>query len=480
MNDLSVLSAVEISDLIKSRQISVQAVTLFFLERIKQINPKINAVIAIRSSEDILLEAAEKDSLIEQGIILGPLHGIPMTVKDSFSVKGIRNTNGHPAYRNHIATEDAELVTRLKNAGAIIIGKTSLPLFSIDWQTYNWWDGRTNNPFDLRRTCGGSSGGSAAAVAAGLTPLELGSDAGGSLRVPAHFCGVCTLKATEHALSNRGQYKFPGKPQGQRHLTVAGPIAKNVCDLLLMMPLLWNGTGASVNPIPLTFESSCYNGDRLQIAYAETIDHVEVDREYHDLFIKFVNRLRAAGHHLHQDGPVYNEQLGYQAHGKLLGFEFDAGSPVPSVFTKLFFYFFILLKYRDRLWAKGVAGGIGMSAVKYLRTLEIKDEVSDRFTDFFKKYDIWITPVASFGAFKHYSTGKPFTINGKRTAYTDALGKFNFTTALSGHPIVVIPIGKTSDGMPVGVQIHAQRWTDKRLLEIALSMEGTAPIQSDH
>ncbi len=471
MDDIPYWPATIIVNKIRNKEISVECVVKSFLERIEKYNPEINAVVSMRDKAQIILEAKEKDRQIAKGIVLGALYGLPITVKDSFSVKGLSLSNGHPAYKNYIATEDAELIKRLKNAGVIIIGKTNLPLFSIDWQTTNTWYGQTNNPYDISRVPGGSSGGSAAAVAMGFTPLELGSDAGGSIRVPAHFCGVCGLRTTEQALSNRGQFKFPGKPQGHRLLTVAGPIAKNVNDLLLVMPVLWDNGELLAEIPPVKFDSSSWDGSKLKIAYSYTINQIEVDQEYTRIFSEFIERLKGDDHYVQSDYPEYNEKHAYNIHGKLLGFELDASSPVPSLFTKLFFYFFILLKYRDRQWAKGVVEGIGMSAGKYLKMLEEKDKISDSYTAFFKNYDVWITPVASISAFKHQSAGKPFSVNSKKVSYTEAIGGFNFTSALSGHPILVIPIGKTTNGMPVGIQIHAKKWTDKKLLEIAQHLE---------
>ena len=148
----------------KSRSIGGGSSVTAFLTQVEKCNPTINAICDLRSREDVLKEARQKDEMLLQGEV-GALHGLPMTVKDCFWVKGLKTSNGHPLYRHYVAQEDAELVKRLKNAGAIIIGKTNLPLFSIDWQATNFWNGRTNNPHDLSRVPGGSSGGSAAAVA---------------------------------------------------------------------------------------------------------------------------------------------------------------------------------------------------------------------------------------------------------------------------------------------------------------------------
>ena len=471
MDNICYWPATEIVRCIRTQETTVELVVRAFLQQIGQHNARINAVTDLRNEADLLQEAREKDRQVQAGAVLGPLHGLPMTVKDGFSVRGLISSNGHPGYRRYRATEDAELVKRLKQAGAIIIGKTNLPLFSIDWQSTNWWFGQTNNPYDVRCVAGGSSGGAAAAVAMGFTPVELGSDAGGSIRVPAHFCGICGLRTTEQALSNRGQFKFPGQPQGHRLLTVAGPMAKNVADLLLLMPVLWEGGRLVAEIPPVAFGSSSWHGEKLLIAYAPTLAGTEVEAEYQQIFSAFLARVATANHTIELGSPSYVEAEAYPLHGRLLGMEMDASSPFPAFLTRLALSLFMLVKYRDKHWAQGVWQGIGMSASRYATTLSRKEALTDSYTDFFGRYDIWLTPVASFSAFEHQRAGKPFVVNGRRVPYTDAMARFNFTTALAGHPIVVIPIGQTAGGLPVGVQIHAKKWTDKRLLEIAQHLE---------
>lgn len=204
--------AKEILSLIHNGQMSSKDVLLAFLDQIKRHQIEINAITDLRNSEELIKEAEEKDLMLKNGQKMGPLHGLPMTVKDGFNVRGLISSMGSPFLKNYIAKEDALLVKKLKEAGAIIIGKTNLPLFSIDWQSTNSWFGQTNNPYNTDYVAGGSSGGSAAALAMGFTPLELGSDAGGSIRVPAHFCGICGIRPSEQSLSNRGQFLMPGKP----------------------------------------------------------------------------------------------------------------------------------------------------------------------------------------------------------------------------------------------------------------------------
>ena len=464
------LSARELVRRISVRECSAVETMTAFLSRIRQHNPAVNAICDMRSERDLLEEAAQKDQLLGEGE-RGLLHGLPMTVKDNFWVKGLKVSNGHPGFRNFVATEDAELIKRLKNAGAVIVGKTNVPLFSIDWQATNFWNGTTNNPYDLRRVPGGSSGGAAAAVAAGFSPLELGGDQGGSIRVPAHFCGICGLRPTEHALSNRRHILFPGKPQGHRHVTVAGPLAKNVGDLLLMMEVLWDHARYPLAETPLVpFDSTFWDEMRLKIAVSESFNEVDIDQEYLSLFRVFVDKVKGQGHTIVADYPRYDEEKAYVTCGKITGYEFSINMPKLPL-AKSFMYLFIRSKYQDKRWAEGVRQGIGISPRAYSEALDYKDQIANVYHAFLSDCDVWITPVAATEAFVHQRAGKSFTINGNKVGYTEAIASYTFTTALSGHPIAVIPIGRKKNGMPIGVQLHARKWTDHRLLEIARHFE---------
>jgi amidase len=471
MKNIIFESAINIGQKIKSKEISVVEVVEAFLNQIDKHNPKVNAIYQLRDREEIIKEAKEKDLQIANGEKLDLLHGIPINIKDSFLVKGLKTSNGDPMLRNYVATEDAELVKRLKEAGAIILGKTNVPLYCIDWQSNNFWNGRTNNPYDLSRVAGGSSGGTAVAVASGFGALDLGADAGGSIRVPAHFNGICGLRPTEGLLSNRGHLKHPKKPQGRRHIITPGPLAKNVEDVLLMMQVL---TNFKKHPLPETpnvdFNSTFWKGDKLNIAYAETINSTEVDNEYLTIFNGFINKLKNTEHHIQKESPIYDEKRAYLECQKIIGFEIGINNPKVPLLAS-FMFGFIYLKYRDFLWAKGMALGQRLSNIDYAKAIDYKDQFSVIYQSFLSKHDIWITPVCSFEAYPHQNTRKSFIVNNKKVGYTEAIASFNFTSAFSGHPILVIPIGKKRNGLPVGIQIHSKKWNDKKLLEIAKYLE---------
>ena len=380
MKDITYRSARTLVNEIKSREISVVEVVTCFLNQIKKYNPVVNAIFELRNEEEIINEARKKDEQIKTGKAAGLLFGLPLTVKDSFLVKGLKNSNGDPLLRNYIAEEDAELVKRLKNEGAIIIGKTNVALFCIDWQSTNFWNGQTNNPFDLNRVAGGSSGGSAVSVASRFSPLELGADAGGSVRIPAHFNGICGLRPTENFLSNRGHLKAPGKPQGRRHIVTPGPFAKNVDDLILMMEVLGDNFKHQLPELPYSnLNQSQWNNQPLNIAFSESINNVQIDNEYLKLFKSFITKLKTSPHQIEEEHPVYDEKKAYVECTKIQGFEMGVNSlkfPLMSTFM----YLFILLKYRDHLWAKGMASGLRLSNTGYAKSIDYKDKFSEIYS----------------------------------------------------------------------------------------------------
>ncbi|TNE81789.1 MAG: amidase [Bacteroidetes bacterium] len=467
-------SASELAQLISSKHYSISEVLQAFFAQIESKNGTVNAISQLRPKADLMKEAQEKEAILNAGESVGPLFGVPVTIKESIMVQGLKHTNGDPMLRNNIAQEDALIVRKLKEAGAIVIGVTNLAFLSIDWQSANAWNGTTNNPHDLKRTAGGSSGGASAAVAAYMSPISIGSDAGGSIRVPAHFCGVYGLRPTENFISNRGHLKVPGKSQGRRHIVTPGPLANSLDDLVLSMQVLADYTRYPVPELPnFMFKQNGWNGNPLRIAYADQMNGVPIDSEYKALFDAFIAKLNSSSHQLEEAHPVYDERKAYLTNNKIQGFENGINlPPIPGINWLL--YLFIYLKYRDHLWALGMAKGIKMSNAQYAKAIDYKDEFSMVYQTFLSEYDVWITPVCAMEAFPHQKAGKPFLINGKNVPYTQAIASYAFTSAFSGHPIVVIPIGKLKNGMPVGVQIHARKWFDFRLLQIAQELERCA------
>jgi len=235
--DIGSVSAGELARAIREREVSSRELLEELLGRAERVNPALNAIVAW-DVDRARAAAAAADEVTATGEPLGALHGVPMTVKDTYETEGLVTTAGAPELAQYVPQADAVVVARLKAAGAIIFGKTNSPLYAGDWQTYNDVYGRTNNPWDVTRTVGGSSGGAAAAVAAGLTPLEFGSDIGGSIRIPAHYNGVFGLKPSWGIVPLRGHIPGPPGSLVDPDIGVAGPIARSVADLKLALGLV--------------------------------------------------------------------------------------------------------------------------------------------------------------------------------------------------------------------------------------------------
>ena len=224
---------------IREHKITSLELTKHVLERIELHNPRLNAIVTLMR-EEALERSRAADKALRGGDLWGPLHGVPITIKDCFEISGVRTTSGSPSLKDHVPENDAVAVARLRAAGGIILGHTNVPIMAGDWQSYNKIFGTTNNPWNLERTPGGSTGGGAAAVAAGLSFLSLGSDIGGSIRIPSHFCGVYGHKPTLNVIPLRGHIPPPpgGPPGPPLYLPVAGPLARNAEDLKIALEVL--------------------------------------------------------------------------------------------------------------------------------------------------------------------------------------------------------------------------------------------------
>src|SRR6201991_4334576 len=241
MSEIGLQPAHALAEAIRRREVSSRELLDHYLARVEAVNPPLNAVVTI-DPDGARVAADAADASLARGDDVGPLHGVPMTVKDTYQTAGMRTTCGLPAW-DHVPEHDAEAVRRLRGAGAVIFGKTNTPTLAGDWQTYNPIFGTTNNPWDTTRSPGGSSGGSAAALAAGLTALELGSDIAGSIRVPSNWCGTCGHKPSWGVVPQRGHLPPEPGALADRDLNVVGPMARDVDDLEMALDILAGADG---------------------------------------------------------------------------------------------------------------------------------------------------------------------------------------------------------------------------------------------
>ncbi len=460
-------TAADIAEAIRARRWSAVDAFDLYASRINRFNPPLNAIVI--PNPQARERAVAADEAWARGEWWGPLHGVPVTIKDIFDVRGLRNTAGYAPARDNISTTNATVVQRVLDAGAVIVGKTNVPLLCYDWQCISPIFGRTNNPWNLGRTPGGSTGGGAAAVAAGLTPLEIGSDAAGSIRIPAHFCGVFGFKPTEHRVSGAGHGELPGgPPRGLRHMVSFGPLARSVADLRLAMTLLEgpDGQHSEVPPVPpIAAAREAPGAATLRIAWTDSLPQGPVSTDTADAVRAAAVSLAAAGCTVERAAPSgFDLHDALELWGEINGFEMGLMTPAPIRLLLRHGTYFGLGRTR---WTRGLRGGLAMDPRRFVRALAARDEKIAALERFLGGFDAWMLPVAPTVAFPHMRSGKPIVINGAKVAYTTAVGAYAAPFNLTGSPAVVVPAGKTAEGLPVGVQLVGRRWDDDALLAVA-------------
>jgi amidase len=458
-------SAFEGGRAVRLGRVSSRELTEHVFQRIRDHNPKINAFITLLE-EDAYRRATQADEELARGKNRGPLHGVPVVIKDSFETAGTRTTSGARQFENHIPDRDAVAVSRLRRSGAIVIGKTNLPEFAGDWQSHNEIVGTTRNPWDATRTPGGSTGGGAAALAAGLGFLELGSDIGGSIRIPSHFCGVYGLKPTLNVVPMRGHIPPPPGERGAvSDLGVAGPMARAATDLRLALEILGGPdpeeTVAYRWSLPAPRRAGL--GD-YRIGYV--LDHplCPVGPEILSVLSDVVDSLGRAGARLREGWPPdYDAHLAYDVYRRLM-------------------YPYFPLSEEQMVWIRREKDGplrdyarIYLELETYthdewLRQTSLRIKQRGLWRKYFEDVDVFLLPASFLPAFPHLHEGtfldrKLETLAGPRV-YLDMLFWGTFAT-LSGCPAVAAPVGRTSAGLPVGLQIMGPFLEDATPIDVA-------------
>jgi amidase len=473
MDDLIFQSARELARIIRDREASAEEVLDAHLRQIAEHNPALNAIVTL-DEQGARRRAREADEALARGDVWGPLHGVPVTIKDCFETAGLKTTSGFPPLKEHVPAEDATAVARLRAAGAVIVGKTNLSLLAADYQTDNPVFGRTNNPWDRTRTAGGSSGGSGAAVAAGFSPLDLGSDIAGSIRVPSHFCGVYGLKPTEHRVSSVGHipdWHIPGMtPKGiVRHMGVYGPLARSVADLRLCFSLIAGSDARrpEVPPLPIRGDSAKPPVEKLRIAWTDRFGDAVVSAETRDTLEMAATELGRQGARVERIEPGLDYATVWRTLGEVVAAEL--GGPMPFLLRSMFYLQFLLMPRSPA--TRGFLRGLRLDMRGLARALAYRDEVVRSIEEVFERFDAWLCPVTTTPAFTHRKPGKAIEVDGRRTPYWVAIGAYTMPFNVSGNPVVVLPAGRSKEGLPIGVQVVGQRWGDERLLEIAASLD---------
>lgn len=453
MNELVFLSASRQLDHLRKGLVSITELAEAHIEQIERLNPLLNAIIDFDPDRIRSLTRALESANTPRG----PLHGLPVTVKSSISAAGYLCEIGSTIHRGNIPTEDAPVVARLRAAGAVILGTTNCPEFLMAYETGNLLHGRTNNPWDLERSPGGSSGGESAAIAACMSAAGLGSDSGGSVRLPAHFTGICSLKPTPGRIPGRGH--LPPCVGPFSILGAIGPMARTIEDVTLLFESLSGHDVLDPASAPVTLSKPSLADLRQQtIGYFEDDGLVPVTSETRMAIQNSVKVFQEAGFRVEPFRPRTLELL------RKLWWKFfvrcGAMFYQPTIRGKETQLSPIFREFLSIAAADGPLGGIEL-----LDAWAELDLLRSRTLQELENYPILLCPVASIPAFRHGE--RHWTIEGREVAYLDAVRHTQWFNVLAA-PAAVIPIGQSPEGLPIGVQIVARPYND----EVAQSVAG--------
>jgi len=442
--DIVFSSTTQLAAAIRAGHVSATEVLEAYLVQIERHNPALNAIITL-DAERAHARARQADEALAHGQIWGLLHGVPFTLKDAHSTAGMRTTIGFPPL-DHVPHEDSTVTARLKAAGGILIGKTNVAVMLADpAQSSNPIFGRTNNPWNLERTPGGSSGGAAAALASGMTPFEVGTDLSGSIRIPAHFCGLFGLKPTENRVSLAGLIPGLPTPRSVRIMSCIGPMARTVEDLALLYPIIAgpDGRDTEVQPVPVDDVSELAL-KKVRIAFAPTFPGFPVAADIRDAVEELAQQLGRLGVVVEEAALPeldFNQEL--SSAGELIGMAIGAFQPEEN-------------KPPTTL-------------AQYLEALHRRDQSITTWEQFFDEWDVLLCPPSMTTAFPHCETGSPLHVDGQKVEYW-MVGAHSTLFNYTGHPAVVLPYKLDRDGLPIGVQLVGKRWGESRLLAMAIAL----------
>ncbi|MCZ6830670.1 MAG: amidase [Gammaproteobacteria bacterium] len=471
--DLLYKSAFAIADAIREQQISAREVLEFFLDRVEQHNPKLNAVVAL-DVERARERADAADAAAARGDNWGPLHGVPLTIKDALATEGLVTVGGIPECQDNVPSENAVSVQRYVDAGAIVFGKTNVPFMSADLQSYNEIYGTTNNPWNTDRTCGGSSGGAAASVAAGLTPLELGSDSGGSIRTPSHFNGVFGHKPSYNIIPQRGHLPPGDNTLSEGDLSVVGPIGTCVDDLEKALDILVGPGPEEALAWSIQLPPACTtNPAELRIAVWCNDPTFPVDEDIQAAITAAAKSLQDAGASVSWDThPEFSMEAHHSNYAYLLFGVMGAGMP-----EEVYAMARAALDEADpadNSMRMQQMRGIAQSHRDWLKQNEKRLHYRATWTKFFADYDVLFCPCASVPAFEHDHEpdihARTLMINGEQRPYLDVIG-WAGVTLNSYLPATAVPVGLSRDGLPLGMQVVAPYLEDKTSLAVAKMLE---------
>jgi len=480
MSDLVFLPAHQLARMIRDREVSAVEVLDAYLAQIAKHNGKLNGICTL-DENNARSRAQQADEALARGEYWGSLHGVPITIKDIFETAGLRTTAGYIPLKDYVPQQDATVVARLRAAGAIILGKTNMAELAADFQSTNSLFPRVNNPWDLDCTAGGSSGGSAAAVAAGLSALDIGNDIAGSVRQPAHFCGVYGLKPTDRRISTAGMIpEVPGMPYCLRQMITVGCFARSLEDLRLCFTLIAGADPRRPDVPPISLDrSSDKSLPDLKIAWIDQWTEVPVASEIRDAMGAIAEKLARSGTSIEYWLPKdFDFSTVFNLYGRLAAYINNYAQPRDCYNVRRS----IMLLWRtatqgDRKlrkfgnFTRFLSELFNPSLRGYFQTLSERDRFTARIDEALSPWDAWLTPVAATPAFTHRPAWSAVDVDGLPYPHAVANGAYTMPFNLSGHPAVVIPIGQTRNGLPIGMQIIGKRWCEMELLAIAEKLD---------
>ena len=464
-------SAHEHAVAIREKRVSCRELAELYIERIHRHNPALHAIV-IGNEDDAMRTARERDDDLTNNVVRGPLHGVPVTVKESFNLAGLRTTVNFPQLKDNLAASDALIVTRLKEAGATILGKTNIPTMLSDFQSFGPLYPTANNPFDVTRTPGGSTGGGAAAVAAGLTTLEIGSDIGGSIRLPAHFCGVFGLKPTENAAMHGGGHvpPLPDDRGGFGAMASMGPLARTVSDIELAWRIINQPEWKYFFHLPEKprVKTTLLN---YRIAWFDDVGPVGCGDETKQVLGAFLRTLEAGGVRCDKK-PFNNEWLNEACAVWGLLFGAIVGQDAPWIVRQLMKRQFTAIAKGSGIDLMGhVKAGLNLRFKEFSRALRRRVDLVRDLQRRFAEYDFIVSPVAAGPAFLHNQKHRPIDLEGRTLGYLDYAMPFVTIYNACGNPALVVPAGKTANGLPIGVQVAAPHYAEAELIHFGKLIE---------
>jgi len=457
--------ATKLAELIRTREVSPVEVVKAHLERVEAVNPKVNAIVTVAG--DALNAAKQAEAAVQRGEELGPLHGVPFTVKDSIDTAGVPTQRGTPIFKGRTPDTDATSVARLKKAGGILLAKTNLPEFSYGIESTNLLTGRTNNPWNLDLTPGGSSGGESAAVAAGMSPLGLGTDLAISVRGPAAHTGIVSLKATHGRVPMTGIW-----PREPRRFWHVGPMARSIRDLSLAFSQLAGADGQDgYSSSSITFDNGIDNSNKRSLRVGWLVEPVfgPIDPEVAATVQAAAEALKGFEHTVE---PVRIPALERD-------FALDIFTRLHILEMKPGFIKTTADRREDEIgeMARFMLSLPETPAQDYIDAAQAAERLKDGYAEYFLQYDALLTPVLPSPSFKHGQ--QELLINGQTV---NIFGIMSATVPLNitGLPGISMRFGTSHDGMPIGVQIVGNWQAESTILHIASLLEQVSPLRDLH